>query len=286
LDSQCSSNEVDFVQLSRPPSRRCIHTESLRRCRARKGLQLAWSSVAFPGLPEVRQPVRDELSITASVMFRCRARRGIDLQLTFGPMVQRTTTRALGARNRGSNPRRPTLPRWPSMVRHLPATEGSPQGSPRFESGSRRVPPGGAKRGSAELALLACGETCRQVTALGSKPRAARLRSSTLRLTVAVIIGGRIRTATTCPNDSGVRLSVGYSVGAWSNGTTPASRAGDGCSIRSAPIAAIPKRSTGHGRDPCVHRPSQVRILVAAYRRRCRDSVSRDWVVWPSPAGS
>jgi hypothetical protein len=132
---------------------------------------------------------------------------------------------------------------------------GVPGSSP-----GRGVPPNGARRGSTEQTLAACGETCRQVTALGSKPRAARLRSSTLRLTVAVIIGGRI------PNDSGVRLSVGYSEGAWSNGTTPASRAGDGCSIRSAPIAAIPKRSTGHGRDPCVHRPSQVRILVAACR--------------------
>lgn len=156
--------------------------------------------------------------------------------------------------------------------------------SPRFKSGSRR-PAERSEVGFDRATLSACGETRRQVTALGSKPRATRLRSSTLRLTVAVIIGGRIRTATTCPNDSDVRLSVGYSGGVWSNGKTPASRAGDGCSIRSAPIAAIPKRSTGYGRDPCVHRPSQVRILVAACRSQYRHAISRGWVVWPSPAG-
>jgi hypothetical protein len=174
-----------------------------------------------------------------------------------------------------------TRPRFESSSAHSaamaehgeapPCYGGFPSGSPRFKSGARRD--------SAEQALSACGETGRQVTALGSKPRATRLRSSTLRLTVAVIIGGRIHTATTCPNDSGVRLSVSYSEGVWSNGKTPASRAGDGCSIRSAPIAAIPKQSTGHGRDPCVHRPSQVRILVAACQPQYRHAISRDWVV-------
>lgn len=199
-------------------------------------------------------------------------------------MVKRTTTRALGARNRGSNPRRPTLPRWPSTVRHLPAMEVPFAGNPRFKSGSWR-PAERSEVGFDRATLSACGETRRQVTALGSKPRATRLRSSTLRLTVAVITGGQIRTATACPNDSGVRLSVGYSGGVWSNGKTLASRAGDGCSIRSAPIAAIPKRSTGHGRDPCVPRPSQVRILVAACWPQCRHAISRNWVAWPSPVG-
>lgn len=96
-------------------------------------------------------------------------------------MVKRTTTRALGARNRGSNPRRPTLPRWPSTVRHLPAMEVPFAGNPRFKSGSRR-PAERSEVGFDRATLSACGETRRQVTALGSKPRATRLRRSRLRL--------------------------------------------------------------------------------------------------------
>ena len=56
-----------------------------------------------------------------------------------------------------------------------------------------RHPVSSAKGGSPELAPTACGETSRLVTALGLNPRAARLRSSTLRLTVGGISLARPR---------------------------------------------------------------------------------------------
>jgi hypothetical protein len=158
--TECALAHAWGCSLRQAPFRRCIHTESLRRCRARKGLQPAWSSVAFPGSPEVRQPVRDEPVLwPRQSCSGCRARSSIDKQTTFGPMVQRTTTRALGARNRGSNPRRPTLPRWPSMVRHLPATEGSPLRRVPGSSPGRGVPLG--ERGGVRQGLL-CRRVVRQ----------------------------------------------------------------------------------------------------------------------------
>lgn len=113
------------------------------------------------------------------------------------------------------------------------------------------------KQDSSEQALTACGETCRQATALGLKPRAVRLRSSTLRLTVGGIslVWSRDRAGTTVSARTrvfespsrrpversetglvGVMLRRCVELGTWSNGKTPASRAGDGCSSRSVPI--------------------------------------------------
>ena len=82
-----------------------------------------------------------------------------------------------------------------AMVEHgeaPPCYGGFTSGSPRFKSGARR-PAERSEAGFDGATLSACGETRRQVTALGSKPRATRLRSSTLRLTVAVVTGRRIR---------------------------------------------------------------------------------------------
>lgn len=80
----------------------------------------------------------------------------IDTQPHFGPMVQRTTTCALGAQNRGSNPRRPILPRLGI---------GDPSGL-LLRSRTCRLPGSIPGRG--------VGETRRQVTALDLKSRASR----------------------------------------------------------------------------------------------------------------
>lgn len=152
---------------------------------------------------------------------------------TFGSMVQRSKIRALEARDRGSNPRRPIVPRWSSLVGRLPATEVSCKGFPGSNPGR------GVLLSSRVGEHHFRGETSRQVTALGLKLRAERLRSSTLRLTVGGVslVRPRDRAGTTVPVRARVFKSPSRrQVDSWSNGKTPASRAGDGCSIRSESI--------------------------------------------------
>ena len=63
--------------------------------------------------------------------------------------------------------------------------------------------------------------------------------------------------------------------GALSNGKTPASRAEDGCSSRSAPIAAVAKRPTATGLRP-VGSPSRVRIPPAVFGERTQAVHTRE----------
>ena len=77
---------------------------SLRRRRARKGLQPAWTGVAFETELTIEARPREDGSERSLLSSHPQTNRHTT---TFGSMVQRPKIRALGARDRGSNPRRP-----------------------------------------------------------------------------------------------------------------------------------------------------------------------------------
>lgn len=158
-------------------------------------------------------------------------------------MVQRPTIRASGARDRGSNPRRPITCRdrparsGASLLRRSPV-----RGNLRFESGSRRRGPvrraDGRPRSAGTESRPASGPTSR-LTA-GGVPLAAK--------------GPCWNHGVHADVDSGVRIalpplrrSIRADEGAWSNGKTPASRAGDGRSTRSVPSYRGSQAANGDG---------------------------------------
>ena len=133
--------------------------------RARKGLEPAWTGVAFETELTVKARPREDGSERSLSSSHPQTNRHTT---TFGSMVQRPTIRALGARDRGSNfrksvrcalsmsrsrcsrdPRRPIVPRWSSLVGRLPATEVSREGFPGSNPG-RGVRASGASAGSGE----------------------------------------------------------------------------------------------------------------------------------------
>ena len=97
--------------------------------RARKGLEPAWTGVAFETeLTVEARPCEDgsERSLSSSHPQTNRH------TTTFGSMVQRPKIRALGARDRGSNPRRPICRdglAWSdaSLLRRYPARDSPVQ---------------------------------------------------------------------------------------------------------------------------------------------------------------